>query len=107
MFNIKPGATFTAIATLTVVVDGAELADLTGWTFRCQLRSTAGALIEELVCVLVSGPLGKVRLSSAGTAAWPERATLLGDILATDPTGTVHVPTSTFRFQTAELVTHD
>ncbi len=100
MITFKPGATFTAIATLTVLVDGASVADVTGWTFRCQLRNRAGALIEELACTLVSGPLRKVRLASADTSAWPKRTTLQGDIVATDPTGTITVPTDTFEFAT-------
>jgi hypothetical protein len=107
MAGFKPGATFTCIVTLTVFVDDVAVADLTGWTFRSQLRTRAGTLVEELACTLVSGPLRKVRLASAGTAGWPERTTLRGDIIATDPTGTVDVPTGTFELPTDEMVTRD
>jgi hypothetical protein len=107
MITFKPGATFSAIATITVVKDGVSVADLTGWTFRSQLRRKAGALVAELTCTLMDGPARKVRLAAASTAAWPEKTTVQADILCTDPAGNTHVPTGTFEFALGEMVTHD
>lgn len=103
--SFKPGSTFQALATLTIMQDGAEVADLTGWTFRCQLRRFGGQLVSELDCELVDALAHKLRLEADDTTDWPTNSALIGDIEATDPSGDVVLIGGTFQIATGARVT--
>lgn len=105
----KPGATFSAIATLPIVYQGETLPTIAGWTFRSQLRDREGGLVAELTCTVADATAFKVLLAAtaAETADWPAGQTLVGDIWGTDPTGTIRVPSGTFTLVLGEPVTHD
>lgn len=47
--------------------------DLTGATVRCQMRSTAGALVQEFAVAVTAPLLGKYALSATAlqSQAWP------------------------------------
>ncbi len=100
--QFKRGATFDAIFTASnVVVGGVAVTDLTGWTARCQLRTSGDALIEELTATIIDVIARKVRLVSAGTSAWP-KGKAVGDIVFKGPGGTPTVPSDSFSFDVVD-----
>lgn len=93
MFNgliLKRGDTFSQ--TVTYAIDGVAQ-NLTGWTYRAQLRTQSGGLIPSLTCTPLAqsgATLGQFTLSAAPavTAVWPAEL-LVFDIEYTHPDGYV------------------
>lgn len=94
------GDTFSVVATETV---RGLPRDLTGYSFRSQVRTHRGVLIAELAVETVDLTAGAYRLRSAGTDAWPlGRAKL--DVERVAPDGSVS-STPQLKFIVAEDVT--
>jgi hypothetical protein len=99
----KRGDTFDLSGAIDVTLDGQAVQDLTGWTGRSQLRTTAGKLVAELDFVWLDATKRLVRLrkSASATLTW-ELGEVLIDIELTSPAGdVVSTPTATL------LVTKD
>lgn len=102
MTTFKRGATFSAVFRCTSVqLAGTEVADLTGWTARCTLRTAQDVVIEELAATIIDPVERLVSLVSAGTAGWP-KAKALGDVLLIGPGGAPRLPSGTFSFEIGE-----
>ena len=89
----KRGDTFSVSVTVTED-DLVTPIDMAGWTVDCQLRTAAGALIEDLVVTETDYSSGEFTLSCDDTTEWPELA-LRSDIQYTDLSGTI-ISTETF-----------
>lgn len=84
----KRGDTFSRAGQFMVTADGLNMDDMTGWTGRCQVRSQAGVLVQELTFTWLNpvDRLFKLEATAAQTAAWP-LGTHRFDIELTTPAG--------------------
>lgn len=98
--EFKRGDSFAVVATETAA---GFPRDLTGHTFRAQVRTSAGVLIAETSVEAVDLTRGAYRLRCEGTDAWPLGRAML-DVERTDPAGSV-ASTPTFHFVVSEDVT--
>jgi len=86
--EIKRGDTL-ALECQVLELDEVTPIDITGWTIRSQVRSTAGALLTSLTVAITDAAEGKytVVASPVDTATWPRVARM--DIEYTDADDTV------------------
>ena len=65
------GDTFNLLASLSAVVNGVTVTDLTGYTLESQIRDPRGGLIATLSVEWIDASIGKARLFAPGsTGAW-------------------------------------
>lgn len=100
--KFKRGDLFEMSGTVDLRVNGALVADLTGWSAQCQIRTLEGLLVASPTVELVSGPARVIRVfvpRQDGTAHWPTE-TLETEILFVSPSGDpVRTPTATIEVE--------
>lgn len=101
--EIKQRATLSLAVKLDLVVNGATVESLAGWTVHSQVRRRDGALVATLTSDIVD-PEGCIVRLSGDTANWPT-AILECDIVAVGPGGSPEVPSDTFQLVVDRRVT--
>ena len=86
--DIKRGDTL-ALDCQVLEADGVTPIDITDWTIRAQVRSTAGALLTSVTTAITTAADGEYTLRAlpTDTATWPRAARM--DIEYTDSGGDV------------------
>jgi hypothetical protein len=86
--EVKRGDTFS-LDCQVFEADGVTPTDITAWTIRSQVRTTAGALLTSLTAAITTAADGEYTLTAlpVDTAAWPRAARM--DIEYTDSGGVV------------------
>ena len=86
--EVKRGDTFS-LDCQVFEADGVTPTDITAWTIRSQVRTTAGALLTSLTAAITTAADGEYTLTAlpVDTATWPRAARM--DIEYTDSGGVV------------------
>lgn len=81
------GDTFEFAGPVVATINGVAETNLTGWTAACQIRTTSGALIADLVVTWLDYDPATISLTFAGsTQEWPAGTARI-DIQFTTPSG--------------------
>ena len=95
LLRIKQGDTLRLSA--TVLGDGVVIpGGIAAWGIRCQIRTTGGALVEELTTAITDATAGTYSMTSAGTTTYPVDD-LVGDIQYTINADVIHTENFTLR----------
>lgn len=101
--EIKAGESFAAGGSLSDET-GAPI-DLTGYSGRCEVRTTDGTLVGEVAVTIDAGAAGSFELRAAAesTAAWAI-GSHVADVRLVSPGGEVH-PSPTFGVRVTRAIT--